>query len=277
MTILKLRTETKYIGRCIYCPNDATTEEHVVPIAFGGHHVLLKASCDACAHTTRDLETELCEHNFNALRFHNGYPRARGRTRKRQPDLKIIEGKTPHNAPFRKVRADQAPGTSLFPILQPPGIMMGRPRADQTPIIGIQWISTAIDGATRQQRLEASGFKGALAHAQIKPATLIRTLAKISHGYAVWNVGLDGFIPLLLPTIHGTSEDVSEFVGCNFPTGPLSPILPIPSGDRTYQIHAFEISIKNEQYLGCQIRLFTTVRPLTPVYMVIFGKRPSPT
>src|SRR5665213_3330579 len=127
--------QNKYIGQCIYCPKPATTKEHIVPSAFGGYHVLLDASCDTCQDTTGKRETFLCEHNFNALRFNRGYfGRSRG---KRSPDLKVIEGKTPHQAPVRKLPLDKAPGISIFPVLPPPGILLGIPPSDRVGVL--QW------------------------------------------------------------------------------------------------------------------------------------------
>src|SRR6266581_346525 len=98
----KPRIQSKHVGRCIYCPEPGTTDEHIVALAFGGYHVLRDASCVPCRDITRDLENDLCEHNFNALRFHTGYL-SRRRGQRRPPDIKIIEGATPHDAPFRKV------------------------------------------------------------------------------------------------------------------------------------------------------------------------------
>jgi hypothetical protein len=265
--------QSKYIGKCIYCLETGTQKEHVVPIAFGGYHVLLDGSCKRCANMTRDVETELCEHNFNAIRFHQGYPRARGRKAKREPDLKFIEGETPHDAPFRKLRANEVPGTSVFPILRPPGIMRGRALDDQDSVLTFWAVDSSGDGTERQRKLTAAGYKGALAYGQIRPLSFMRELAKIAHGYAVWNVGLNGFSPLLLPIIDGTAESTAGYlIGGNFPDGPLTPYMPTPTANQIYQISPFQIDIGVDQYIGCQMRLFATVRPLTPVYIVIFGK-----
>jgi hypothetical protein len=96
--------QAKYIGKCIYCPKPGTTKEHVVPIFAGGQHILLKASCDECQKITGGIETKLCEQNFDALRFHQGY---RGRReispKKRDPDMKVMTtGGTRLEPKFRK-------------------------------------------------------------------------------------------------------------------------------------------------------------------------------
>jgi hypothetical protein len=130
---------------------------------------------------------------------------------------------------------------------------------------------SAEEGAERQKKLESSGYKGALAYAQISPLIFLRELAKIAHGFAVWNVGVNGFQQLLVPIIDGTGVNAGYWIGCNFPNGPLTPFLSPPSGNAIYQILPFETNIRGEKYLGCQIRLFATERPLTPVYIVIFG------
>ena len=142
----------------------------------------------------------------------------------------------------------------------------------QNPLLGFQIFDTSTDGAIRQRHLKASGLKGALAYNQIRVSTFMRELAKIAHGYATWNVGIEGFRPLLLPNIQGTEADIGYLIGCNFNEGPLKPFLPAPAGVSIYQIYPFETKIRDEKYLGCQIRLFATERPLTPAYMIIFGQ-----
>ena len=260
--------QSKRVEQCIYCPNPGTTDEHVVPIAFGGYHVLIYGSCERCAHITRDRETFLCENNFNALRFHHGYPRASlGKPRSRLPDLKILEGKTPHEAPVRKVPYDKVPGVSIFPIFPRPGILLHCPPTDEAQIIRVEVFDVSGDGAQRQKALEATGFRGALAVAQFNPIDFMRVLAKIAHGYAVFNVGLGGFRACLQPRILGKANDLSYFVG-----GHNQPIL-VPQGStKPYSIAAFQIAVNGQMYLGAQIRLFASVRPLISVYSVIFGQ-----
>lgn len=143
---------------------------------------------------------------------------------------------------------------------------------DRISIINNYVIPTAPDGATRQQKLIEGGLKGALAYAQFQPVDFARVLAKIAHGYAVWWAGIDGFRPLLLPIILGTNDHVSYWIGGTFEDGPLKPLVPDEFEPRPYQIYPFQIEVEGEQYIGCQIRLFATERPLTPIYTVIFGQ-----
>jgi hypothetical protein len=258
--------QKKYIGQCIYCPKPATTKEHIVPIAFGGYHVLLDATCDDCQGITAKRETFLCEHNFNALRFNRGYfGRSRG---KRTADLKIREGE---HAPIRKLPFDKAPGVSLFPVLPPPGLLLGNPPSDRVSVLQWHLIDASGDGAHRTRELKASGMKGALALANIDLFGFMRVLAKIAHGYAVFEVGLAGFRPLLQPIILGNSNDVPYYVGGTFQNGPIPILIKEPTLARPYQVIPFETPIGSEKYIGAQIRLFATERPLTPVYTVIFG------
>jgi hypothetical protein len=265
---------SKYIGRCIYCPSAGTTEEHVVPQSFGGYHVLIDASCTECAKKTGVRENFLCEYNFNSIRFQSAYqgyqPRHRGKPRQRPPDLKILEGETPHSAPIRKIPAPEAPAVAIFPLLLPPGILLGFPPSDQVTWHSWQFIDTSGQAATRQRKLKAAGLRGALAIAKIDVFAFMRVLAKVAHGFAVHNVGLGGFRPTLLPIISGESNYVSHYVGGTFISGPGP--FPWPTLSVPYQIIPFEVPIGGEQYLGARIRLFATVRPLTPIYTVIFGQ-----
>jgi hypothetical protein len=264
--------QTKYIGQCIYCPNPGTTKEHVVPIAFDGYHILDDGTCDDCKKITGDIETALCVDNFDALRFHKGY---RGRRRntpgKRQPDMKVMTtGGTRLEPKFRKVGADRAPGVTLFPVYSPPGLLVGRPDDADAPM-GIQSvIDTSGDGAERQKALMETGIERSLAYASIDSTAFGIMLAKIAHGYAVFNVGLAGFIPLLPSVIKGENPSLFRYVGGTHP--PMPTYIENVTEDRPYRISVFQCENGGQQYLGAQILLFATVRPLTPIYTVIFGQ-----
>jgi hypothetical protein len=262
--------KTKRVDQCIYCQNPGATDEHIVPIAFGGHHILIRGSCESCRRITSDRETFICEHNFNALRFHYDYPRASlGKRGSRAPEVKIIEGKTPHNAPFRKVPHDKAPGITIFPIFRPPGILLGHTPSERIEVPHSFILDPSGDGVRRQRALQASGFKGVLSYAQYNPIDFALILAKIAHGYAVFNVGLKGFRPLLPAFILGEKKEISYYVGGLFQDEPTR-VTQTPTSP--YNIVPFQIEIKGQFYLGAQIRLFASVRPLTPVYSVIFGQ-----
>jgi hypothetical protein len=265
--------QPKYIGKCIYCPNPGTTKEHVVPIFAGGQHILLKASCDECQKITGGIETKLCEQNFDALRFHQGY---RGRReispKKREPDMKVMTtGGTRLEPKFRKVGANKAPGTTLFPVYSPPGLLIGRQPNDNSSPVGIQAVfDTSGDGVERQRALIANGIERSLSYAQIDSRAFAIMLAKIAHGYAVFEVGLDGFIPLLPSIIKGEDQAVLHYVGGTH--SPMPTYVQTPTNGQRYQIAPFQCENGGQQYLCAQIRLFATVRPLTPVYTVVFGQ-----
>jgi hypothetical protein len=105
---------------------------------------------------------------------------------------------------FRKVGADKAPGSALFPVYPPPGILIGKGPTDENGPMGIQVVTdTSGNGAERQKTLIAGGIERSLSYAQIDSRAFAILLAKIAHGYAVFNVGLTGFRPLLPPIIRG--------------------------------------------------------------------------
>jgi len=45
-------------GKCIYCgaSDVKLSDEHIVPLAFGGQHVIQEASCSDCAKITSNLK-----------------------------------------------------------------------------------------------------------------------------------------------------------------------------------------------------------------------------
>ena len=56
--------EIKYepIGRCIYCgkENVPLTDEHIIPLALHGEHLLPKATCIACQTIIKGLRITSC-------------------------------------------------------------------------------------------------------------------------------------------------------------------------------------------------------------------------
>jgi len=53
-------------GYCIYCGATGVrlTDEHVVPLALGGVHILEDASCDTCADITKKFEQDVARSNY---------------------------------------------------------------------------------------------------------------------------------------------------------------------------------------------------------------------
>jgi hypothetical protein len=258
--------------RCIYCRRDVTecelTEEHIIPFSLGGNLILPFGSCKDCAGETHAIEGHCSGQMFRALRVHHEVPTRR--PKKRPKHLTVLDGKTPHSAPVRQVPVTDAPGVVCFPQFESPGFLRRNPAKAGISIEGYNWYGTTADAAQRQQSLEDSGFAGALAYTEFNSTTFARVLAKIAHAFVAASVGLDGFIPLLVPVILGKDPNISSYVG----NAPDKQILPAPSKSSLHQIGTDTFMMKGKRYIFAQIRLFSNLHPLPPVYTVVVGEFP---
>jgi hypothetical protein len=155
-------------GRCIYCPHThidcKMSEEHVVPLSFGGNLVIVDGSCRCCATETGAIEGSCSGRMFKALRVHHKVPTRRPKNR--PTHLQVINGKTPHGAPVVLTAVDDAPGVVIFPYFATPGILINAPLSSKISVTGHIVYSTTPDAKDRQRRLVETGFAGALAHTE---------------------------------------------------------------------------------------------------------------
>lgn len=186
------------VGRCIYC--DATefipgtgrklSEEHIVSEGLGGVIVLPEASCEVCAKTTTKIEGNILRTVLWTPRRHL---KIRGKKRKRDertfPLTAVVDGKdVPLHLPL-----NEHPALLFLLRLQAPGILLGRPE-EFSGIAGI-WMQELISDSINEMR--DRGLPS-FASPSIDTVRFCQMLAKIAHGFAVAELGLDGFKPLLL-------------------------------------------------------------------------------
>ena len=262
--------EVRYIGHCVYCSNDGSseklTDEHIIPLSFGGYQYLGAASCRQCRDETHAFEGQCCNTMFKALRVHRAI-RTR-RPKKRPTHLPVLVGVTPHGAPFEEIPVDHAPEFAQFPIFGPPLILTNEYSFDRVDYQGAVVCLTTKDAKARQQQLQAEGRPGALAYAEIPLGQFMRALAKIAHCYVASQVGLNGFRPLLQDVILGR-EHPPYYVGGK---GSLPLFVPDPGPNAGHQIYAMTLTIREVDYIAAQIRLFSDLRPVTPIYLIIVGE-----
>jgi hypothetical protein len=203
---------------------------------------------------------------FKALRVHRAI-RTR-RPKKRPTHLPVLVGVTPHGAPFEEIPVDHAPEFAQFPIFGPPLILTNEYSFDRVDYQGAVVCLTTKDAKARQQQLQAEGRPGALAYAEIPLGQFMRALAKIAHCYVASQVGLNGFRPLLQDVILGR-EHPPYYVGGK---GSLPLFVPDPGPNAGHQIYAMTLTIREVDYIAAQIRLFSDLRPVTPIYLIIVGE-----
>ncbi len=187
------RRELKKIGKCIYCgasefipgTGQPLSEEHFVTEGLGSRLVLLEASCKRCAKKTSDVERMVLQRSLLTPRVRLGIRRKK---RKRS------EGKFPVHVTgsdqqdvISHTSLDDHPSVLFLPYFNPPGLMIDRPIGENS-LQGafLKTLTTLPKPAYRE-----------FASPPIDTAAFCQLLAKIAHGFAVLELGIEGFAPLL--------------------------------------------------------------------------------
>lgn len=257
------------IGRCIYCPaTEDLSDEHIIPLAFKGRFVFLKASCEACSRITSKFELLCARDIYGALRLTEGYPSRSKRKRPTQLEVQIeFEGSTER----RMIPVDQYPASPvLSPILPAPGILIDMsPQDEQKELenIGYLVVLPLVPYQNdRLQRLRVEGSTGFAIEGRFGLNPFTRLLAKIAHGFAVAAYGIDSFQALLPDYILDRDPRLLRVVGGTSVEIPLRP-------SDTESRHAIHIGLREmdgKHYLSAFVQLFRYLN--LPVYEVIVGK-----
>ena len=185
------------VERCIYCgatefsPGSGRklSEEHIVPEGLGAALILPEASCERCAKATGKIEASVLRTLLWTPRRHL---RIRGKKRKRNestyPVTAIVNGK---DVMFY-LSLDQHPAMLFLLVFNAPGILVGRP-VERSGVQGA-WIQELRRDSLNQ--MPERGFPQ-FASPVMDAARFCQMLAKIAHGFAVAELGWDGFEWLL--------------------------------------------------------------------------------
>jgi hypothetical protein len=140
-------------------------------------------------------------------------------------------------------------------------------------MIGAYSVSTTDDAEQRQRALQAEGVHGStLVHIPITP--FARMLGHIGHAYFVQDQDR-AEESLLLPIARGDLKTMNQVIG-GMP--PNAPVMPDPEpGKGIHQIYAYSARANGEDFVIANIRLFSHLRPLPPIYTVVLCRRPVPT
>ena len=99
------------------------TDEHVVPLALGGQHILEGASCDYCADITKKFEQDVARELWGAPR--NSYDAPSRRKKQRASHIILSD---PHQ-PDRTVKVpyNEYPAAMVFYKMSKAGLLEGLP------------------------------------------------------------------------------------------------------------------------------------------------------
>ncbi|MGF6416409.1 hypothetical protein OKW37_008168 [Paraburkholderia sp. MM5482-R2] len=179
-------------GRCIYCNATGTlTDEHVIPAGLKGDCVLPRSSCEACQKLTSKAELHCLREIFGLMRSTTGIQSAR-RKKTRKSSLTVTETENGSSSTV-ELPWDAVPASFLVLRLPPPALITKAPETKGWPAMRIDIVTIQSDFATRLRALNANW---SVAH-RIHPTKFSSMLAKIAFSYAVGQLGVDGFIPLV--------------------------------------------------------------------------------
>lgn len=258
---MELATQTKVypaVGRCIYCGTDKgkLTKEHIVPFGLGGNWILPQASCRTCAKVTSSVEQFCLRPMLGPLRIRLKLPTRHPRDRPDKLPLEFI--RIDGRREKRIVPAHEVPMTCIGYRLPAPGLLRGLPPYDT---FEGKLVVRLINGEIRKLSPEGQRVK----LGTINTLDLSRMLAKIAHSYAVANLGLRAFRPLLPDLILGRSTTASYLVGgdVSIPTPETEPVL--------HHVYLQNCLTSGVVYTLVAIRLFAFVG--MPRYHVVVGEK----
>ena len=204
--------------------------------------VLLEASCKACADRTHAFEEAVLLH---ALRASRRKLKIRGKKRKRNEPtfaLAVVKPDGTESVEWRTL--DVHPTVLFLPKFDAPVLLTWRP----------EWQFHNVD----QWALLLGGIIKSDVHCcspVIDIAALAQLIAKIAHGFAVWQFGLDGFVPMLVELIlHDFNSDQLHPDQFHLVGGDLRNFAPQrahPRPERTEPL-SFLAKWARQRLIGCQ-------------------------
>jgi HNH endonuclease len=250
------------VNRCIYCNQvkSQLTDEHIIPFALGGVMELPKASCKDCAKITHAFEYTCMRQMFGRFRIRHN---VKTRRKKDRPKKLAALIRTPDgNTKEVIVDASEYPTELFMYKFKTAGALLNLPQSENRLM---EW---DLVGISDRDELIAFGKKHGgqfMVRTKMVPFEFARMLAKISHSFAVSQLGLNGFQPLALDAILGRTENISYVVGGTDKFGPR-----IPDGGHLLELeYKVEPNIRRSVVI-VHIRLFSILD--TPNYHVVVGR-----
>lgn len=219
--LIRLPTAKTYLpgpGRCIYCPPDAEIasrldREHIIARKLGGQLILHQASCLSCAgKINREIETPAMKFLWLDARTHLGLPTSSPVNHLNVGVWDDVEPGLPRNIEeanfeFQRVAITSHPFRLIQAQLEPPGILSGAQPSENFQLVGME---VHVGG---DQNHDPGPGKQSGHFQPFNPSVLCRMVAKIAHGAAIAEFGMDSFQPFLPDLIMGRSNYLSYYVG----------------------------------------------------------------
>ena len=245
-------------GICIYCGASGVelSDEHIVPYAIGGQHVIREASCQKCAKITARFEQEVMRNMWGDARVAFDAP-----SRRKSQRNSLIEMIDPNNSGRAlTVPASEYPAGFLFYGMQQAGLLQGLP--EDADISGNWRLLIVDDDSRRDNFLSKYPEKKLVLAFWHRPYDFGRLLAKIGYGQVMTLLDPGDINPICVPYILGHKTNVSYVVGGTEESQPSA-------GNVGYWLRTVGFGDSNRLMLMAQVRLIANTH--TPDYHVIVG------
>ena len=246
----------KPAGCCICCSNGkpSYTREHVMPRGMGGGIIFPEASCEECRRTIFYIETYCMRGPFLSHRLHAGLVNNLTDLGNAIKMPIIVDGKR-HERAFP---VSDYPKFLVLPAFHdPPRLVTGRPESTTG-------VSLSIWGDEEQLRaLHKEGDAIFVENFNIDKFS--RALAKIAHGLAVGEWGIENLEPLLPQFILGRAPERGSLLIGNWGEDGMA-----RSSNLLHQVGLAFAEDREKVRIDARIRLFAALDN-TPVYRVLVG------
>ena len=244
-------------GHCIYCGATGTrlTDEHVVPYALGGKHLIDKASCDKCQKITGRIEQAVARGMWGDARIAFNAPTRRPRERPVQFSIPTTEaGQTPIVIPY----ADY-PAAMVFYWMDRAGIFQGLP-----PDVDLSklWILKAIFDKSKADNFHRQHPNRLVVRWRHEPENFARMLIKIGYCQVLTELNTSDFDEFATPYIVGNKPNPSFIVGGN-PSA-------IPDMTFGYYLSTSGFGTIDQMVIVANVKLYSNLE--TPIYHIAVGQ-----
>lgn len=256
----------KSIGRCIYCgkiPKDISelTKEHIIPHKLNGMFTIPNASCSCCQKIINKFETTCLRGFLLPARLH-----LKLRISKDSP--KTIRLLLERNG----VKQYERVGPENFPLIYLP-IFTGPLRLLSAPPCYHQILVTimGIEFENAKEKWRSLNAENIWTDKKADICAFSRMLSKIAHCFAVMEVGLDHFKPLLIDEILGyPTLYPNYYVGCSF----VSTERMRSTRNFLHELSWYPVRIFGEIFVIVRVQLFSVLS--APAYDVVVGTMLNP-
>jgi hypothetical protein len=260
------------VGRCIYCSDGRAelTDEHIIPFGLVGNSVIFEsASCRACAKVTGGIEGIILQTCLGAFRARIEAPTRRPKKRRKVMSVNALRisaqtWKVIGVAAKLTLPIGEYPRTFAALEFPPPGLFLGLAPGSEIKAKDVALFDPDEMQAFFKRWLPppSPGEGIALEIGKVNRIAFMRMLAKITHAYAVAEIGMGKFRSLLPDLILGRSNIHSYLIGgdCETPRDPTMVSI----------VRLGMVAIGNKEYLVAGFSLWPSTN--TPQYVAVVGE-----